>query len=354
MTDPTIPQRVLFPDLGSKPVVATFDREQASSDGGAVLLKAAERVYDLVKRFARCLVDTRAPEKIRQTLEDLIGQRVFGIACGHPDGNDADHLAEAPSTSCCWAGTRSAASAWRRSRRCRDSRTASAERPVPDGAGAGRERHRTAPATPEGADAADHDRPGPDRRPDTRRAAAHRVAGPQHRGTEILLRLPAERHERQQRQIAPRVVEPVAEGGLRRSDALLSRLLPLLRCAFPPGALPRAARLGVCDTGGLRLPRCLPAGRLRGFDAQERRADTARRGGHDAGAGAQCAQRPDRARLRRDALRVPLLEAAAARRDEGRGRPTRGPRAARQSPLRRDQPGSSPAVRLREGLLRAR
>ena len=96
MTDPTIPQRVLFPDLGSKPVVATFDREQASSDGGAVLLKAAERVYGLVKRFARCLVDTRAPEKIRHTLEDLIGQRVFGIACGHPDGNDADHLAEDP------------------------------------------------------------------------------------------------------------------------------------------------------------------------------------------------------------------------------------------------------------------
>ena len=88
--------RVLFPELGGKPIVATFDREQASSDGGAVLLKAAERVYDLVKGFARCLVDTRAPEKIRHTLEDLVGQRVFGIACGHPDGNDADHLAEDP------------------------------------------------------------------------------------------------------------------------------------------------------------------------------------------------------------------------------------------------------------------
>ena len=96
MTNPTIPQRVLFPELVGKPVVATFDREQASSDGGAVLLKAAERVYDLVKGFARCLVDKRAPERIRHTLEGLIGQRVFGIACGHPDGNDADHLAEDP------------------------------------------------------------------------------------------------------------------------------------------------------------------------------------------------------------------------------------------------------------------
>ena len=96
VTNSTIPQTVRFPDLFDKPLVATFDREQASSDGGAVLLKAAERVYGLVKAFARCLVDKRAPEKIRHTLEDLVGQRVFGIACGHPDGNDADHLADDP------------------------------------------------------------------------------------------------------------------------------------------------------------------------------------------------------------------------------------------------------------------
>ncbi len=96
MTDPTISQTVLFPDLFDRPLVAAFDREQASSDGGAVLLKAAERVYGLVKAFARCLVDRRAPEKIRHTLEDLVAQRVFGIAAGHPDGNDADRLADDP------------------------------------------------------------------------------------------------------------------------------------------------------------------------------------------------------------------------------------------------------------------
>ena len=72
------------------------EEEHASSDGGAVLLKAAERVYGLVKAFARCLADKRAAEKIRHTFADLIGQRIFGIACGHPDGNDADHLADDP------------------------------------------------------------------------------------------------------------------------------------------------------------------------------------------------------------------------------------------------------------------
>ena len=80
MTPDTVPRRVLFPDLVAKPLVGTFDRRHASSDGGTVLLKAAECVYCLVKAFARCLVDKRAPDRIRHTLEDLTGQRVFGLA----------------------------------------------------------------------------------------------------------------------------------------------------------------------------------------------------------------------------------------------------------------------------------
>ena len=96
MTRDTLPQTFLFPEIVDKPLLATFDRERPNSDGGAVLLPAAERLYGLVKTFARCLADTRAPRKIRHTLADLIGQRVFGIARGHPDGNDADHLADAP------------------------------------------------------------------------------------------------------------------------------------------------------------------------------------------------------------------------------------------------------------------
>ena len=41
VTTHTIPQTVLFPVHCDKPLVATFDRQHASSDGGAVLLKAA-------------------------------------------------------------------------------------------------------------------------------------------------------------------------------------------------------------------------------------------------------------------------------------------------------------------------
>ena len=42
MTTDTVPQTVLLPDLFDKPVVAKFEQEQASSDGGAILLKPAQ------------------------------------------------------------------------------------------------------------------------------------------------------------------------------------------------------------------------------------------------------------------------------------------------------------------------
>ena len=123
VTPDKISQTVLFPDLFDKPLVATFNREQASSDGGGVLLKAAERVYGLVKAFAGCLADKRAPEKVRHTLAELVGQRIFGIACGHPDGNDADHLAEDPIHKLLLGRDPVAGAPWRRNRRSRDSRT---------------------------------------------------------------------------------------------------------------------------------------------------------------------------------------------------------------------------------------
>ena len=96
MREQTIPQRVLFPDLFSRPLVATFDQAHASSDGGAILLKAADARYGLIEGFARCLVEDRQPGKVRHALTDLLAQRIFGLACGYPDANDADRLADDP------------------------------------------------------------------------------------------------------------------------------------------------------------------------------------------------------------------------------------------------------------------
>jgi hypothetical protein len=94
--DDTTTQCVLFPELFSKPVVAMFDQHRGSSDGGAVLLKAVDERLKLTQRFAGCLVEWRKPGKIVHELVEFVRQRVFGIACGYADNNDAARLAEDP------------------------------------------------------------------------------------------------------------------------------------------------------------------------------------------------------------------------------------------------------------------
>ena len=96
MTEPTITQTVLFADLADRAVVATFDQPHASSDGGAILLTAADRQLGLLAALAATVPDARASTRVTHGVGDLVAQRVFAIACGHPDGNDADRLADDP------------------------------------------------------------------------------------------------------------------------------------------------------------------------------------------------------------------------------------------------------------------
>jgi hypothetical protein len=77
-----------------KPVVALFDMPHASSDGGAVLLKSLDTQLQLTTRLAACLIDGRQPGKVQHATLELLRQRVFGIACGYADCNDAARLAD--------------------------------------------------------------------------------------------------------------------------------------------------------------------------------------------------------------------------------------------------------------------
>jgi hypothetical protein len=86
----------MFPGLFRKRVVARFDQLHGSSDGGALLLKAVDLRLGLTEQLAGCLRDGRDPNKITHELEELLMQRVFAIACGYPDGNDAARLAQDP------------------------------------------------------------------------------------------------------------------------------------------------------------------------------------------------------------------------------------------------------------------
>jgi Transposase DDE domain group 1 len=77
-----------------KPVVALFDMPHASSDGGAVLLKGLDTQFQLTKRLAACVIDGRQPGKVEHQTLELLRQRVFGLACGYADCNDAARLAD--------------------------------------------------------------------------------------------------------------------------------------------------------------------------------------------------------------------------------------------------------------------
>jgi len=92
----TTTQRVLFQDVFGKPLLAQFDQHHGSSDGGAVLLKAADRRLGLIDALADCLLDVRQSGKVVHGVRELIAQRVFGIACGYPDANDSARLAADP------------------------------------------------------------------------------------------------------------------------------------------------------------------------------------------------------------------------------------------------------------------
>jgi hypothetical protein len=96
VNEPTITQTVLFADLADRPLIATFDQAHASSDGGAIVLTAADRHLGLLNALTGTVPDARASARVTHTVSDLIAQRVFAIACGHPDGNDADRLADDP------------------------------------------------------------------------------------------------------------------------------------------------------------------------------------------------------------------------------------------------------------------
>jgi hypothetical protein len=95
MSDSSV-HTVSFPDLVSKRVVCAFDQAHSSADGGALLLKAVDGQLGLSEKLAECLRDGRQAGKVRHGLSALVQQRLFAIALGHPDGNDANELAEDP------------------------------------------------------------------------------------------------------------------------------------------------------------------------------------------------------------------------------------------------------------------
>jgi Transposase DDE domain group 1 len=83
-----------FQASGKRAVVADFEGGKMTSDGGGLLLRELESKRGLLGQFAACFVDYRDPELIEHTVEQLVKQRVYGLALGYEDLNDHDQLRE--------------------------------------------------------------------------------------------------------------------------------------------------------------------------------------------------------------------------------------------------------------------
>lgn len=85
-------QSALFEQAFEKPVQATFDTDASTSDGGLIVLAATDARLGLTRALASHLTDRRAPGQVVHSVEEIFRQRVFSIAAGYEDGNDAARL----------------------------------------------------------------------------------------------------------------------------------------------------------------------------------------------------------------------------------------------------------------------
>jgi hypothetical protein len=80
----------------SRKVIARFDGGQQTSDAGGLLLRQTDQKLKLLSRFAGCFLDGRAVNRIEHTVEEMVAQRVYGIALGYEDLNDHEQLRHDP------------------------------------------------------------------------------------------------------------------------------------------------------------------------------------------------------------------------------------------------------------------
>ena len=81
---------------GKREVEGRFDGGAITSDGGAMLLREADKRLGILKMFTACFTDHRRPEWIEREVYELLAQRLYGLALGYEDLNDHDTLRHDP------------------------------------------------------------------------------------------------------------------------------------------------------------------------------------------------------------------------------------------------------------------
>ena len=72
-------------DVGRRRVVARFDAEHVSSDGGLPLVREVDQRLGILAAFAACFTDHRKQRLVEHSVQDLLSQRVYGLIAGYED-----------------------------------------------------------------------------------------------------------------------------------------------------------------------------------------------------------------------------------------------------------------------------
>ena len=75
---------------------AQFDGGAITSDGGGLLLRDVEKRIGILRQFAACFTDYRNPDLIEHQVEEMVAQRIYGLALGYEDLNDHEELRTDP------------------------------------------------------------------------------------------------------------------------------------------------------------------------------------------------------------------------------------------------------------------
>ena len=90
------PKQLCFPPIAGQTLRADFEGGALSSDFGALLLRGIDRQIGLTERLTAAIRDKRHQSYIDHPLRDLLAQRIYQIATGYADANDANSLRRDP------------------------------------------------------------------------------------------------------------------------------------------------------------------------------------------------------------------------------------------------------------------
>ena len=84
-------KEAIRPDF-NKSIFIDFAGAKITSDAGFLLMREVDQRFGIIESGCNYLVDERSASHKRHTFEQMIRQRIYQIAAGYEDCNDADHL----------------------------------------------------------------------------------------------------------------------------------------------------------------------------------------------------------------------------------------------------------------------